>query len=369
MATTDSQAQQGTACVPPTAGSPVEQPDRPDRLSKALLRKRERDRRNQQQKRERERRLVEDLKAKISQLERELAAANADRGRGPLSLHSLICNGCRGRSCSTAGSQHDTDLASTNGSIVAASSPPVSEPFRTSHATVSLSVLKKLLDTPEWLRTPLWNVDRPNANFRFLERGQGFVPLMAQLRATPSMAEKCPPVPKAIDLLFGGSSNVLANFVVDELAGLPLLSPEKFASCWHIYLYCRWLVWPSQDTFSRLPTYFRPTPLQLVQEHHLAFDLILWPQMRDNLIRYGSKYELESVIGLLCCTYRIRGTFTKDFITREYNGEPQPTDEFYAQFMDISNWGILERFWKEYPDLMEGIDSSLMLREENLMPP
>jgi hypothetical protein len=91
--------------------------------------------------------------------------------------------------------------------------------------------------------------------------------------------------------------------------------------------------------------------------------------MRDNLIKHESKYELEHVFGLLGCTYRIRGTFAREFITREDDGEPIVSEEFYKQFTDIANWGILERFWKEYPELVDGMDTKSMLCEENLIPP
>jgi hypothetical protein len=85
--------------------------------------------------------------------------------------------------------------------------------------------------------------------------------------------------------------------------------------------------------------------LQLTQEHHLSFDFLMWPQIRDNLIRHGSKYELEGVMGLMCCTLRLRGSFGADFIYRCNGDEPQVSDDFYRQIFDTSNWGILSRFW------------------------
>jgi hypothetical protein len=53
------------------------------------------------------------------------------------------------------------------------------------------------------------------------------------------MEELCPPVPKAMDLLFGGSLNLLANFVFSELAQMPFLTPEKFGACSLIYTLLR----------------------------------------------------------------------------------------------------------------------------------
>jgi hypothetical protein len=86
--------------------------------------------------------------------------------------------------------------------------------------------------------------------------------------------------------------------------------------------------------------------LQLTQEHHLSFDFLLWPQIRDNLIKHGHKYELEGVMGLMCCTLRLRGSFGTDFIYRQNGEEPRVKDDFYRQIFDTSNWGILSRFWE-----------------------
>lgn len=131
----------------------------------------------------------------------------------------------------------------------------------------------------------------------------------------------------------------------------------------------KWLLWPSEATFQRVPEYSRPTPLQLVQEHHLAFDLPLWPIFRDNLIRHSHRIDLEEFAWVLACTFRIRGGFNKQFIVRENDGELQISEEFYQQFMNLENWGLLEGFWIKYPYLVEGLDPSIMLLEENLMPP
>lgn len=90
--------------------------------------------------------------------------------------------------------------------------------------------------------------------------------------------------------------------------------------------------------------------------------------MRDNFMRHRADYDLEHVIGLFCCTFRIRGWFGKDYICRKNDGDPEVMDAFKCHFMNMSQWCLLEKFWKEYPDLVEGLDSNLMLREEDLSP-
>ncbi|KAL4860492.1 hypothetical protein BDV12DRAFT_181508 [Aspergillus spectabilis] len=372
-----------------------------------LARKRERDKENQRRKREREREYIAGLESKIKDLERKLgdAAFHQYRSRATSNSQSpaVDSHSARDSQCQSRG-KSDNHLAvasrsTTNGTNTALSlrepslapispeysgaqllafstvliSPPATSDFPRTQSrasddsvSVSLAVLSKLLATPESARVPSWNLARPSPNYRFLRRGEMFAPLLAHLRAEPGMEAACPPYPKVLDLFFGGSSNLLANFVHSEISGLPLLPPEKFASMYLVYLYLRWLVWPSEDNFSQFPEQYRPTMLQLIQDHHLSFDLLPWPQIRDNFIRHRSEYDLEHVLGLFCCMFRIRGCSGSDFITRTNDGEPQAKDDFIRQIMDSSCWCLLEEFWIECPELVENLDPGLMLQRDSL---
>lgn len=90
--------------------------------------------------------------------------------------------------------------------------------------------------------------------------------------------------------------------------------------------------------------------------------------MRDNFIRYHEQYDdLEHVLGLFCCTVRIGGFFGKTVIIRENDEEPRVREDFKQQFMNPSSWFILERFGLECPQLVEGLDPSVFIQEEDLM--
>lgn len=78
-------------------------------------------------------------------------------------------------------------------------------------------------------------------------------------------------------------------------------------------------------------------------------------------------HDIEVAMGLFLCSSRIRGFFNSNIITRQNDGELELDEEFYQQFTDPNGWGLLERFWTEYPDLVEGMDPSVMIREEQLL--
>ncbi|KAF9893309.1 hypothetical protein FE257_011739 [Aspergillus nanangensis] len=326
-------------------------------LLQAATRKRERDKQSQRRKRLREREYISSLEQKIRHLENRLNPGHPPPPPSP-------------SQCQCQSPSESSSISPASPDIFGFPSPPSTEvshsptqPYST--FILSSTLLDGLLDRPVWLRLPLYSTSQKGHHY--LIRGETFAPVIAQLRATRDLAVLCPDIPKPIDLLFGGSSNTLANFIVSELSDLPLLPPEKFASSWLIYLYCRWLIRPSQATFERLPANFRPTTTQLVQEHPISYDGIFWPQLRDNLIRHGDKYDMESVLGLLSCTCRVRGGFNQEIIVRKNDGDLQVHPGFHRRFHTTDEWGLLEKFWIEYPELVEGMDPGIMLREESLI--
>ncbi|KAH6612172.1 hypothetical protein C7974DRAFT_92379 [Boeremia exigua] len=379
----------------------------PRRSAGALIRKRERDKENQKKKREREREHIAGLEAKVLSLEQELAKAEAQchgyakSMQSPPTDHALAngdncsvssegeerivrpcttANGVFGASAQLSSDNLQEDigampppnnhsLPSTIFSPFTARFTSICDPPRSlpESAVVSLELLNRVIKSPEWDRVPAWNLSQSSGSYRFFNRAAPFAPLLAQLRADPVMKLACPPIAKTMDLLFGGSSNPLANFVHSEIVDLPCLPPEKFGIIYLAYLYLRWLVWPSQESFCSFPETFRPTILQLVQHHHLTFDLLPWPQLRDNFIRHSRQHDLECVVGLFCCSLRIKNWRGMSFVYRKNDEDPQVSDDFLQKIQDVSQWTLLETFWNEYPDLVQGLHPEIMLRQDVLV--
>ncbi|CAI6098840.1 unnamed protein product [Clonostachys chloroleuca] len=390
--------------------------------SDALRKKRERDKVSQRRKRQREREYTVSLEEKIRRLEDELAksssptASNHDpwaaRPPGPCysccgSHHhcdiqddeTQICtkqtvalgedgptstdsgvtlasmsqaSGFRRYSVLLDGAIEDIDDVSGQDSlsILSMESPRTKSSHSTSSfESVPFDVFEKVLGVPEWSRIPLhsWSLENKERSW---VRGDKLLPFIQTMRADPNSESMCPPQPAVIDILYGGSSqNVLANLISTEVAKEALLPPEKFAISWALYLYCRWIIWPSEKTFQYLPKHFRPTARQLAVPHPWCIDLLQHPQLRDRLITNANEYDVDEVVGLFLITLRLRGGFNNNnFITRENGGDLQIDPKFYKQFMTREGWGILDRFWVQYPELVKGMDPIWRLREEHLLP-
>ncbi|KAH3957499.1 hypothetical protein HBI81_184210 [Parastagonospora nodorum] len=355
-----------------------------------IARKRDRDKINQRNKHRREQEYVFHLETKVHRLENLLQQQNPGNGTNhetPVEAEQAadtilpnVLEAVPSVAETSSLQQIVSSLATVDhGSAFVTSAqvrpalPNLASPHTTTHSLaaqrsgcllVREARMQQLLDAPEWLRMPLSDM----STIPSFEASSQLVKTLLQLQKDPDSPTYCPADPKPIDLLYAGSSNILANAVVAGASDLPLLPPERFASSWMVYKFCRWLVWPSRETFCNLPDFCRPTLLQLTEAHKVEFDFILWPRFRDNLIKHGAKFDLERLVGFLACTYRIRGCFNKEFICRVNDGDLQICPSFYEQISKIENWGILESFWHKYPDLVEGLDTNLMFREQNLMP-
>ncbi|OAA36803.1 hypothetical protein BBO_08082 [Beauveria brongniartii RCEF 3172] len=388
------------------------------RSAEAARRKRERDRNCQRRKRERDRQYTACLEERIRELVGQLERATGQKQAAPAagdpaeecsrtagswsaprpspqwSPGSTAPAPRRRRSAATEEEDEDEDedeagranknhyhhrsqsLDSSSSSSVqqqllspVESSDPVSSSSSSSSETVAVSlyVLKTCLAAPRWARLPLHGLSFMS-DPRHCVRGSGLPLFIQRTRADAGQEGLCPPRPKVIDILYGGSKNPLANIIVEGCSGEPLLAPERLAISWAVYQYCRWLIWPSEETFADLPRPMYPTAMQLTVEHQWCIDLVVWPQLRDSMIRNQSRLDMDAVIGLFMCSLRMRGSFNNtNFISRQNEGDLEINSEFYRRFTDPDNWGLLETFWTRYPDLVEGLDPSLKIGEQDLI--
>lgn len=81
-----------------------------------------------------------------------------------------------------------------------------------------------------------------------LGRPDPFVAIIERIRHNPEMFATFDVEPKALDLVFGGSHNELANAIAAAIECGPALRAEKFAIAYLCYMYCRVSLFPSIPT-------------------------------------------------------------------------------------------------------------------------
>lgn len=123
-----------------------------------------------------------------------------------------------------------------------------------------------------------------------------------------------------------------------------------------IYNYSKWRVSPTPATFARLATFQRPTELQIQQDHMAGIDMIIWPQLRINLIRNWEKYDPVELVDYIAFCMKVRWPWGKEPLERDEDDKLQVRSDFQKVFMSEDGWGLTAEFIDRYPELLEGMD-------------
>lgn len=69
--------------------------------------------------------------------------------------------------------------------------------------------------------------------------------------------------------------------------------PEKIAVMYNMYVITRWLIVMNEENYMKMPWFLRPTPLQARREHPLWIDYVIWPDLREEMVREWDNFPLS----------------------------------------------------------------------------
>ncbi|KAH7383526.1 hypothetical protein BKA64DRAFT_712408 [Cadophora sp. MPI-SDFR-AT-0126] len=152
--------------------------------------------------------------------------------------------------------------------------------------------------------------------------------------------------PTLADFLVDNPNNVLSSDLKKFLEPVrrSRRTAEYLGTYWVSYLLLRWQVNQSEESFARIPPWFRPTDLQMHVPHPMAIDFVAWPGIRDELIRLSQSepektHEIMTTIGV----YLELNLETSNFqsLTNE-----KVLDRAVC---DLRNWKLRDEFFQIYP--------------------
>jgi hypothetical protein len=201
---------------------------------------------------------------------------------------------------------------------------------------------------PAWCRVPRNKYETNNTRV--------FPFIASRWFSHPELITPCPLQPSPLDLLHGTRRNYLANYIHDSIRLRAIRDAECLAFGYLLYNYSKWRVSPTPATFARLAPFQHPLPIQLEQDHFGGIDMIIWPQMRVNMIRHWGEVDLIEVFDFLAACMKVRWPWNKDMLERDADDNLQLREDFRQIFSREDGWGLTAEFIDQYPMLLEGMD-------------
>jgi Domain of unknown function (DUF3425) len=219
------------------------------------------------------------------------------------------------------------------------------------HAVVNLPSLAMGLPAgaPAWCRVPLNKLDKNNSLIFPLRSAQ-------QWFDHPELIAVSPVQPSPLDLLYGTERNFLANKINKSVRRRAMRDAECLALGHLVYNYSKWRASPTPATFARLASFQHPTQIQIDEDHMAGLDMVIWPQLRINVILKWKNYDPVELIDYLGCCVKVRWPWGKDMLERDADDKLQLRSEFQKVFMSVDGWGLTAEFIDRYPELLEGMD-------------
>lgn len=184
---------------------------------------------------------------------------------------------------------------------------------------------------------------------------------MCPYLSAPELIRACPDRPSPLALLHGSRRNYLANKIYESLKKRHCRDPELLAIGWLMYVYCKWRVCLTAELFEQIPAFFRPVMGQLRQLHPYCMDVIIWPQLRLNMISQWQTVNLNDMMNLLACCLKVRWAWGDDILELDDQDDLHVRKEFYDKFTSESGWGLTSEFIQQYPNIFQDMDISQLL--------
>ncbi|KAK5175098.1 uncharacterized protein LTR77_000235 [Saxophila tyrrhenica] len=151
-------------------------------------------------------------------------------------------------------------------------------------------------------------------------------------------------------------SNIVSDIILSykEIETLP-----KQVSLFHAFTaLLKWQVTLDEASWSKVPTFFRPTNAQLTTPHPAWIERVPWPRVRDYLIEHP-----EITLDMFAIVYSTNFNITWPYDPRHVVLVTEDSNlvivnpVFEEHIQQISNWTITDAFKARFPEMADLVDA------------
>lgn len=124
-----------------------------------------------------------------------------------------------------------------------------------------------------------------------------------------------------------------------------------------MFLIMRWQISPTEETYSRLPSWVTPRPSQLFTPHPAWIDHLPWPLMRDKLVQVFHMIPFDEFFIPYTTTISLNWPYEPmdTLLTIQGSDELGINPVFERHLRDLGNWSLGPAFAKAHPILAETV--------------
>ncbi|OCL08568.1 hypothetical protein AOQ84DRAFT_406547 [Glonium stellatum] len=146
---------------------------------------------------------------------------------------------------------------------------------------------------------------------------------------------------------------------VDEFLFCHLGRLERLAATYKSFKLLKYYLNATKEELEKVPEWLRPRPSQARTKHPIALDFFAWPTLRERLVQNHT--EIFQTEDMSRCysqylkfdwPFSFEDTFFFDETTQCYY--PSPLFERYHR--DLRFWGVTEKFYESFPEMMVDIE-------------
>ena len=168
--------------------------------------------------------------------------------------------------------------------------------------------------------------------------------------------QNIPVLPSVMSLL-NPSQNVdtLSQTMADITTKFPHINtiPNRVATVWIMFVAARWLMYPTQENYDRMPEWMHPRSSQLLVPHPAWMDLLAWPLLRDKVVIDHKNYNFDNWFIPFTIGLSVNWPYgpMDCLLSTAENADPVINPVFEKHIRKLDNWSVSPLLMETFPAL------------------